>query len=73
MTSNEGMDAAGEEEHDPIKLKSIKNKKTFTVPQNDRVRNNNKDILNKKHIFNKNQAAVTNICRNTSKEQLIMV
>lgn len=38
MTSNEPMDAVGEEEHDPIKLKSIKNKKTFKVPQNDRVR-----------------------------------
>lgn len=32
------MDTVGEEEHDPIKLKSIKNNRTFTVPQNDRVR-----------------------------------
>lgn len=38
MTSNDRMDAVGEEEHDPIKLKSIKTNKTFTVPQNDRVR-----------------------------------
>lgn len=30
------MDAAGEDEPDSIKLKSIKDKKTFTVPQNDR-------------------------------------
>lgn len=34
----ERMDAVGEDEPDPIKLKSIKNNKTFTVPQNDRVR-----------------------------------
>lgn len=32
------MDTVGEDEPDPIKLKSIKNNKTFTVPQNDRVR-----------------------------------
>lgn len=32
------MDTVGEEEPDPIKLKSVKNNKTFTVPQNDRVR-----------------------------------
>lgn len=32
------MDATGEDEPDPIKLKSIKNNKTFTVPQNYRVR-----------------------------------
>lgn len=32
------MDATGEDEPDPIKLKSIKGNKTFTVPQNDRVR-----------------------------------
>lgn len=32
------MDAVGEEEPEPIKLKSVKNNKTFTVPQNDRVR-----------------------------------
>ena len=31
------MDAVGEDEPDPIRLKSIKNNKTFTVPQNDRV------------------------------------
>ncbi|XP_014916293.1 cyclin-dependent kinase 10-like isoform X1 [Poecilia latipinna] len=30
------MDAVGEDEPDSIKLKSIKDKKTFTVPQNDR-------------------------------------
>uniref|UniRef100_A0A3B5MW40 Cyclin dependent kinase 10 n=1 Tax=Xiphophorus couchianus TaxID=32473 RepID=A0A3B5MW40_9TELE len=30
------MDAVGEDEPDLIKLKSIKDKKTFTVPQNDR-------------------------------------
>ncbi|XP_035520672.1 cyclin-dependent kinase 10 [Morone saxatilis] len=30
------MDTVGEDEPDPIKLKSIKNNKTFTVPQNDR-------------------------------------
>lgn len=38
MTSNDRMDTVGEEEHDPIRLKSIKTNKTFTVPQNDRVR-----------------------------------
>lgn len=38
MASNDRMDTVGEEEHDPIKLKSIKNNRTFTVPQNDRVR-----------------------------------
>lgn len=38
MSSNDRMDTVGEEEHDPIKLKSIKNNRTFTVPQNDRVR-----------------------------------
>lgn len=32
------MDAVGDEESEPIKLKSIKNNKTFAVPQNDRVR-----------------------------------
>lgn len=32
------MDTVGEDEPDPIKLKSIKNNKTFRVPQNDRVR-----------------------------------
>lgn len=32
------MDAVAEDEPDPIKLKSVKNNKTFTVPQNDRVR-----------------------------------
>lgn len=32
------MDAAGEDEPDPIKLKSLKDNKTFTVPQNYRVR-----------------------------------
>ncbi len=32
------MDTVGEDEPDPIKLKSVKNNKTFTVPQNDRVR-----------------------------------
>ncbi|TNN00981.1 hypothetical protein fugu_012227 [Takifugu bimaculatus] len=36
MSSNDRMDTVGEEEHDPIKLKSIKNNRTFTVPQNDR-------------------------------------
>uniref|UniRef100_H3CTV9 Cyclin dependent kinase 10 n=1 Tax=Tetraodon nigroviridis TaxID=99883 RepID=H3CTV9_TETNG len=36
MTSNDRMDTVGEEEHDPIRLKSIKTNKTFTVPQNDR-------------------------------------
>uniref|UniRef100_A0A3Q1HKR4 Protein kinase domain-containing protein n=1 Tax=Anabas testudineus TaxID=64144 RepID=A0A3Q1HKR4_ANATE len=30
------METVGEDEPDPIKLKSIKNNKTFTVPQNDR-------------------------------------
>ncbi|XP_054475283.1 cyclin-dependent kinase 10 isoform X2 [Anoplopoma fimbria] len=30
------MDAVGDDEPDPIKLKSIKNNKTFTVPQSDR-------------------------------------
>ena len=34
------MDNVGDDEPDPIRLKSIKNKKTFTVPQSDRVRNN---------------------------------
>lgn len=38
MTSNDRMGSVGEEEHHPIKLKSIKTNKTFTVPQNDRVR-----------------------------------
>lgn len=38
MTSNDRMDTVGEEEQDLIKLKSLKNNKTFTVPQNDRVR-----------------------------------
>lgn len=32
------MEAAGDDEPEPIKLKSIKNNKTFTVPQSDRVR-----------------------------------
>lgn len=32
------MDTTGEEEPEPIRLKSIKNNKTFTVPQSDRVR-----------------------------------
>lgn len=35
---NKTMDAAGEDEPDPIKLKSLKDNKTFTVPQNYRVR-----------------------------------
>ena len=34
------MDNVGDDEPDPIRLKSIKNNKTFTVPQSDRVRNN---------------------------------
>lgn len=38
MSSNDRMDTVGEEEHDPIKLKSIKTNKSFTVPENDRVR-----------------------------------
>lgn len=37
-TWNENMDTVGEEEPEPITLKSIKNNKTFTVPRNDRVR-----------------------------------
>ena len=32
------MDTVGEDEPDPIKLKSVKNNKTFAVPQSDRVR-----------------------------------
>lgn len=32
------MDFAGDDEPEPIKLKSIKNNRTFTVPQKDRVR-----------------------------------
>lgn len=32
------MDAAPDDEPDPIKLKSVKNNRVFTVPQNDRVR-----------------------------------
>lgn len=36
--SNKRMETVGEDEPDPIKLKSIKNNTTFTVPQNDRVR-----------------------------------
>lgn len=31
------MDTVGEEEPEPIKLKSLKNNRVFTVPQNDRV------------------------------------
>lgn len=38
MSSNDRMDTVGEEEHDPIRLKSIKTNKSFTVPENDRVR-----------------------------------
>lgn len=32
------MDPVAEDEPEPIKLKSIKDHKTFTVPRNDRVR-----------------------------------
>lgn len=38
MPKIEKMDTVGEDEPDPIKLKSVKNNKTFTVPQKDRVR-----------------------------------
>lgn len=31
------METVGEDEPDTIRLKSIKDNKTFTVPQNDRV------------------------------------
>uniref|UniRef100_A0A667X7P5 Cyclin dependent kinase 10 n=1 Tax=Myripristis murdjan TaxID=586833 RepID=A0A667X7P5_9TELE len=33
------MDAAADDEPDPIKLKSVKNNRVFTVPQNDRLGN----------------------------------
>ena len=39
------MDNVGDDEPDPIRLKSIKNNKTFTVPQSDRVRNNQLAIV----------------------------
>lgn len=52
------MGSVGEEEHDPIKLKSIKTNKTFTVPQNDRVRKRYKNFPSAM----KNLGLKTNIC-----------
>lgn len=63
MTSNDRMGSVGEEEHDPIKLKSIKTNKTFTVPQNDRVRKRYKNF----------PSAVKNLGRKTIKHLPFMV